>query len=766
MWRLIYFLEIFDSPYGNNLAMDSLIHHNWAVRISDGQWLRDGVFFRAPLYPYFLGGIYSLFNNSQTAAKLIQMLLGCVSCLLIYHVAKRLFNETAGLIALIISSFYGMFLYFENELLIVSLIVFLDLLSLLFLLIARDSPKLSNWFLSGCFLGLSATARPNILLFAVILPLWIYFAFRKKFRIQQTCQFIIALSIGCIIPILPVTVHNYVIGKDFVLIASQGGVNFYIGNNPQSDGRTAIVPGTRDTWWGGYEDQINMAKSVLGNPNAKPSEISGYWYRKGFGFIANNPFDFLALTLKKLYLFWNAHEIGNNRGIKFVTRHSVVFRYLTFKFWLICALAFAGIYLSLRRQFRVSLLLTFILSYMISVVLFFVCARYRMPVISFLIIFASYTLFEWVRAIVDDHSLKGLLSRPMLRNSVIIFVTTGLITFPVGGSRLEQAQGYFNEGEAYRIRRDFNNAIRCYEKAKNVNPHYVSPYVNMVNVYMDGLHDYDKAAEIVEEALGVAPGNAEVLYNMGVLLLKLKQKGKARECFLKTLEANANYTDAHIKLGEMYERESDYEKALDEYLSATLSKPTSHELCGRIGNVNIKLERFPEARQAFRMALEINPNFAGAHVNIGETYLQEGDFEKATTHFEKAIRISPRYAAPYNNIGVALRKMGKTEEAVSYFDKAIDLKPDFYTALRNKADLLFSLNRYQEAIDYYTRILTLHPRSVEAFYELGVCYEKVDMVDKAVLYYSKALEIDPNFTSARNNLDKILTKVPLPEEKK
>ena len=45
-----------------------------------------------------------------------------------------------------------------------------------------------------------------------------------------------------LIPIGGVTLYNATAGGDLVLIASQGGVNFYIGNNERSDGRTAIVP--------------------------------------------------------------------------------------------------------------------------------------------------------------------------------------------------------------------------------------------------------------------------------------------------------------------------------------------------------------------------------------------------------------------------------------------------------------------------------------------------------------------------------------------
>lgn len=683
IWRLIYFLEILHSPYGNNLAMDSLVHHDWAVKISGGEWLHDEVFFRAPLYPYFLSVIYSIFSNSQSAAKLIQMLLGCVSCLLIYHIAKRSFNEIVGLIALIISSFYGMFLYFENELLIVSLVVFLDLLSLLFLLIATKSPRLYNWFLSGLFLGLSAIARPNVLPFVAFLPLWIYLTFKKRMRIQQITKFTIALSIGCVIPILPVTIHNYVIGNDFVLIASQGGVNFYIGNNPESDGRTAIVPDTRDTWWGGYEDQINAAKRGLNNPNAKPSEISRYWYNKGLDFIVNNPFDFLKLTLKKLYLFWNAHEIGNNRGIQFVTRYSFIFSHFTFKFWLICPLAFAGIYLSLSRKLKVSLLLVFIFSYLVSIIIFFVCARYRMPVIPFLIIFASYAFYGWLRAIVDNNGLRGLIRKPILRNSIFIFVITGLMIQPITVSKGDEAQGYFNEGEAYRMKGDFSNAIKCYEKAKNMNPEFLGAYINMANVYMDSLHDYEKARKIFDQALEIAPSSLQVLYNMGILHLKLEQNTKAREYFLKTLEADPNHTGAHIRIGETYVKESDFKKAIAHFKNAIQINPNDATSYNNIGTALAKMGKLEEAILYYNKAINYKRDFDIALINKANLLAFLNRYQEAINSYNTVLKLYPRNLEACYKLGIMYEKVRMLDKAALYYSKALKIDPNFTSARKN-----------------------------------------------------------------------------------
>ena len=72
------------------------------------------------------------------------------------------------------------------------------------------------------------------------------------------------------------TVRNYVVSRQFVPIAWQAGTDFVIGNNPQSDGVTAIVPGTRSSWWGGFDDVKRLAEAAAGRP-LKGAEIDRYW---------------------------------------------------------------------------------------------------------------------------------------------------------------------------------------------------------------------------------------------------------------------------------------------------------------------------------------------------------------------------------------------------------------------------------------------------------------------------------------------------------
>ena len=186
-----------------------------------------------------------------------------------------------------------MLIFFTGELLIAPLLVFLDLLLIILLLRAGKKPGALLYGLAGLVMGLSAIARPNILLFAPTVVLWMLVRHWRELR--RGLVYVACIKVGCLLPILPVTIRNYVVGNDRVLIASQGGVNFYIGNNPWSDGRTAIVPGTPGGWWEGYYASIALAEEAEGR-KLKPSEVSSYYYRKGWEFITQQPAKAISLS--------------------------------------------------------------------------------------------------------------------------------------------------------------------------------------------------------------------------------------------------------------------------------------------------------------------------------------------------------------------------------------------------------------------------------------------------------------------------------------
>jgi tetratricopeptide (TPR) repeat protein len=271
--------------------------------------------------------------------------------------------------------------------------------------------------------------------------------------------------------ITPVLIRNFVVGRDIVPIASQGGVNFFIGNNSESDGRTAIVPGTRWDWWGGYQDAIQIAEREAGR-KLKPSEVSSYYFWKGFEFIVTSPGESIPLLARKLYLFWAAGERSNNKYIYFFWHKSGMGRVPLPGFWLVGPLGLLGGVLLWRRKRELSLLYLFVLSYMVGVVAFFVNARFRLPVVPILTIFAAYAVCHlWIAA---TRERAGLWKAIIILAVCFVVIDTDLVRF--GENEIHKdALSHYTLGNAYLNRGESEKAIAEYEKALETHDKYRRP---------------------------------------------------------------------------------------------------------------------------------------------------------------------------------------------------------------------------------------------------------------------------------------------------
>ena len=79
-------------------------------------------------------------------------------------------------------------------------------------------------------------------------------------------------------------------------------------------------------------------------------------------------------------------------------------------------------------------------------------------------------------------------------------------------------------------------------------------------------------------------------------------------------------------------------------------------------------------------ALEIKPDYAEAHNNLGLALAEGGRTDEAITHYRKAMEIKPGYAQAHHNLGVALAGRGQTEEAIAQYRQALAIQPDYADA--------------------------------------------------------------------------------------
>ena len=391
----LYLLQtspLFDIP-----IVDTRFHLEEALTILNKSLLgSEHVFYKGPLFSYFMAGLFGLFDVSLSIVRIVNILIGSGNVVLIYLLGSRWMGKSAGLLAGILASVYGPFVFFDCEILIPPLLVALLLLTILCLTSFEHMFQRRWLFMSGLLLGLATLTRPNAAVLVPVICVWIYWICWKRVPGFGIAQRVAIFCLTAALVVLPATLRNYVVAKDLVGISWNGGINFYIGNQPCYD-QTSGQWNPDPTW-----ERIDEAPFKLGLE--KRSQISRFYYNSALKEISRDPAGFLWRFGHKLYLFWTPYEISNNQDIYHVRNYSCVLSTLLWKWGKFCfpfniigPLSLMGLFTSFRRDPALMLPVLFILTYMISIILFFNTARYRIPVIYVLMPFCAAMLLEFWR---------------------------------------------------------------------------------------------------------------------------------------------------------------------------------------------------------------------------------------------------------------------------------------------------------------------------------------------------------------------------------
>ncbi len=161
--------------------------------------------------------------------------------------------------------------------------------------------------------------------------------------------------------------------------------------------------------------------------------------------------------------------------------------------------------------------------------------------------------------------------------------------------------------------------------------------------------------------------------------------------------------------------------------------------------------RYQEAVDAYDRSLRIDPEYAFAWNNKGNSLNGLQRYEDAIECYDRALKIDPEYAFAWNNKGNSLNGLHRSEEAIECLDRALKIDPEDAYVWNNKGSSLNSLQRYEDAIECYDRALKIDPEYAYAWGNKGNSLNSLQRYEEAIECYDRVLEIDPKFAFAALN---------------
>ncbi|KYK36599.1 MAG: hypothetical protein AYK18_02580 [Theionarchaea archaeon DG-70] len=138
---------------------------------------------------------------------------------------------------------------------------------------------------------------------------------------------------------------------------------------------------------------------------------------------------------------------------------------------------------------------------------------------------------------------------------------------------------------------------------------------------------------------------------------------------------------------------------------------------GDEGNYSVALRCFETARKIVKseaMKELVVQSLGIAHNNYAILLYEINRFEEAEDHYKKALDINPEDADAHYNYAILLKEINRFEEAEDHYKKALEINPEDADAHYNYAILLEEINRFEEAEDHYKKALDINPEYAKA----------------------------------------------------
>lgn len=193
---------------------------------------------------------------------------------------------------------------------------------------------------------------------------------------------------------------------------------------------------------------------------------------------------------------------------------------------------------------------------------------------------------------------------------------------------------------------------------------------------------------------------------------------------------------------DMAGKEQDINKRVQLYMQSIQLDPNYAPAHNDLGVDYTDLDRWNDAIQEFQAALRLDPNYSYAHNNLGYAYLnlQPPRLDEAINEFKAALRINVNYATAHHNLGKAYYAQGRYSDALYEFQQTANIDPKHASAQFNMGRTLKKLNRFTDAAKAYQKCLEINPDYVDAYYNLGDLYAAMGDKRAAIYYFQKYID--------------------------
>lgn len=250
----------------------------------------------------------------------------------------------------------------------------------------------------------------------------------------------------------------------------------------------------------------------------------------------------------------------------------------------------------------------------------------------------------------------------------------------------------------YSQQREHRKAITLLQKALSLGGKEYEDEIYMeIALEYENMERFDKAQEILQEAIAKRPENEILLYELAYCFDINDRTAESIEYYEAFIEKHPYSFAAWYNLANSYQKVGQLDLALDAYDYCLAIQNDFTPAYYNKAHTLFKMDRFQEAIQVFEETYAYEMPQAPVYCHIGECFEKMNQLDKALFYYRKSIQTDEFYSDAFLGIGVAMDLKGDTKEGLSYIERAIELDPENVDYMLFQVEFMKKLEMLSEA---------------------------------------------------------------------
>lgn len=391
-FRLFYFQQAISYPLLFIPQLDEKYYLDWARKLLEKtDTVSPSILFMDPLYAWVLAILLELFGEAALPVRVLQILVDSGTAALLVTIGARLWNLPSGLLAGLFYAVYPPACFYSLALLKTSFTTALLTLIVWQLIAALQHSIVRRWLFLGALAGAAVFLRANLLLSIPLIAVVMLTVngWRKPMPLSIFTAF--ALGVGFLLVVCGL--FNQTFNGRFTILPATGGTTFYSVHNPDNPGGGYLTPGFIKTNNPGLlAQQYQTEAERREGRQMTDQEVSDYWRDQAITYLLSSADIVPRLLLKKLAQLFGYTEQPNNHSMYIAAEYIPMLVPTIPAFALALGLGVPGLILGLRRnRFSMPILIP-IGVVLITSMLYYSSARFRLPMVPMLLLGAGLLL--------------------------------------------------------------------------------------------------------------------------------------------------------------------------------------------------------------------------------------------------------------------------------------------------------------------------------------------------------------------------------------